>query len=112
LAALRAFMVGSQAEAMANWPRGRIIEEVRRDFKRLMGVEADPLFDTFYSWPQSMPQYVVGHEARVGRLMESLRAYTGLYLTGNYLDGVGIPDSIRRAKDAAKLIGENSIYRL
>jgi oxygen-dependent protoporphyrinogen oxidase len=56
-----------------------------------------------------MPQYVVGHEARVGRLMEGLKPYAGLLLTGNYVDGVGIPDSVRRAKAVAKQIEASGI---
>jgi len=112
LAALRAFMVGPQAEAMAQMARKDIVQAVRQDFERLMGIQQEPIFDTVYSWPRSMPQYVVGHEARVQRLWKSLAPESGLFLTGNYLDGVGIPDSIRRAKDTAKLIGENGIYRL
>jgi len=112
LAALRAFMVGPKAEAMAEMEKEGIVQAVRHDFERLMGFEQAPVFSTVYSWPRSMPQYVVGHEARVQKLLSSLASYSGLFLTGNYLDGVGIPDSIRRAKDAAKLIRQNGIYRL
>jgi len=112
LAALRAFMVGEKAEAMAQMEREHIVQAVRQDFERLMGIQQAPVFDTVYSWPKSMPQYVVGHEARVQRLLAALEPYGGLFLTGNYFDGVGIPDSIRLAKDTAKLIQRNGIYRL
>jgi oxygen-dependent protoporphyrinogen oxidase len=109
LAALRAFMVGPKAEEMARMERGALVEAVRLDFERLMGVGAMPVFDTVYSWPRSMPQYVVGHEARVQRLLTALKPESGLHLTGNYLDGVGIPDSVRRAKDSAKQVEQNGV---
>jgi oxygen-dependent protoporphyrinogen oxidase len=112
MAALRAFMVGPAAEAMAQMERAQIVATVRRDFERLMGFEAAPVFDTVNAWPKSMPQYVVGHEARVQRLSASLKPHAGLHLTGNYLDGVGIPDCVRRAKDVAKQIRENGVYGL
>jgi oxygen-dependent protoporphyrinogen oxidase len=112
LAALRAFMVGPKAEAMEGMERGEIVEEVRRDFERLMGIAARPVFETVYAWPRSMPQYVVGHEARVGRLEAALGPHAGLSVTGNYLDGVGIPDCIRRARDSVKQIQENGVYGL
>jgi oxygen-dependent protoporphyrinogen oxidase len=104
LCALRAFIVGQKAEAMAHLAKDQIVEEVREDFERLMGFNTLPVFDTVYSWPKSMPQYVVGHEARVAKLLAALKPYVGLFLTGNYIDGVGIPDSIRRAKEAAKQV--------
>jgi oxygen-dependent protoporphyrinogen oxidase len=104
LAALRAFIVGPPLEALAGLNKQLVLDAVLRDFKRLMGIQAKPLFDTFYTWPLSMPQFAVGHQARIERLHSSLQPYTGLSLTGNYFDGVGIPDSIRRAKEVAKHI--------
>jgi oxygen-dependent protoporphyrinogen oxidase len=104
LAGLRAFIVGEKAETLAHWPREQILQEVREDFKRLMGIDATPVLNKLYSWPKSMPQYVVGHTARIGRLTSAMKAYAGLILTGNYFDGVGIPDCIRRAQQTAKQI--------
>lgn len=109
MAALRAFVVGEKAETFAQMPRENVVANVRTDFQRLMGFTAAPIFDTVYSWPRSMPQFVVGHEARIGRLNEAVRPCNGLQLTGNYLDGVGIPDSIRHAKNVAKRIETSGI---
>jgi oxygen-dependent protoporphyrinogen oxidase len=102
--ALRAFIVGQRAEALAQAPREEVLDLVWKDFNRLMGVTSKPVFQTFYSWPKSMPQYVVGHQERIDRLVAAMKTYSGLSLTGNYFDGVGIPDSIRRAKQVAKQI--------
>jgi oxygen-dependent protoporphyrinogen oxidase len=110
LAALRAFVVGERAEAMGEMPQEQILAAVRQDFQRLMGVTAKPMFNTIHAWPRSMPQYVVGHEATVKRLETAMKSQTGLFLTGNYFDGVGIPDSIRRAKEVAKQIEGTGVY--
>jgi oxygen-dependent protoporphyrinogen oxidase len=56
-----------------------------------------------------MPQYVVGHEARIARLMDSLKPHAGLFLTGNYMDGVGVPDAVRNAKAVAKQIEASGV---
>jgi oxygen-dependent protoporphyrinogen oxidase len=109
LAALRGFIVGQQAVTLAQMPKQETLEAVRRDFERLMGIRTRPLFDTFYAWPKSMPQYVVGHQARIQRLLAALERYAGLSLTGNYFNGVGIPDSIRRAKEVAKHIAHEGV---
>jgi oxygen-dependent protoporphyrinogen oxidase len=109
LVALRAFVVGSRAEELSIAPKDLVLHAVRQDFARLMNVQAEPVFHTIYSWPKSMPQYVVGHEARINRMLAALKSHSGLSLTGNYFDGVGIPDAIRRAKQVAKHIAENGV---
>lgn len=53
-------------------------------------------------WHQSLPQYFVGHQERAAEFRERLRALQGLTLLGNSLEGVGLPDLIRAARDAAR----------
>lgn len=104
LAALRGFIVGKKALELANTPSEQIAEMVRADFERLMHVKGAPVFHTVYSWPRSMPQYVVGHAERIARIETAMKPHASICLTGNYFDGVGMPDSVRRAKQAAKQI--------
>ena len=49
-----------------------------------------------------MPQYHVGHLARIQRLDAALAAYPTLALAGNGYLGAGIPDTVRSANEAAK----------
>jgi oxygen-dependent protoporphyrinogen oxidase len=111
LAALRAFVVGEQASQLiaSGIDKQALTELVLRDFRRLMGIAADPLFSTVYFWPKSMPQYVVGHASRINRLQTEADQFPGLHLAGNFFDGVGMPDCIRRAKDIAKHISDHSV---
>ena len=109
LAALRGFIVGRQAVELAKASEEEIVSLVREDYRRLMGVTAEPLFHTFYAWPDSMPQYVVGHQRRVDAISEQLKEYPGLFLAGNAYDGVGVPDCLRRARQIAQQICETSV---
>jgi oxygen-dependent protoporphyrinogen oxidase len=109
LAAVRAFVVGERALALAQAPEAEILALVRADYQRLMGVTAEPLFHTLHRWPHSMPQYVVGHAERVNKIFAHLRDYPGLFLAGNAFDGVGIPDCVRRAREIAQHICESSV---
>jgi oxygen-dependent protoporphyrinogen oxidase len=109
LAALRAFIVGQRALALAKAPEAEIVALVRADYERLMGITAEPLFHTLHRWPYSMPQYVVGHAERVSKIFANLRSYPGLFLGGNAFDGVGIPDCVRRAREIAQHICESSV---
>jgi oxygen-dependent protoporphyrinogen oxidase len=103
-AALRAFIVDDDAEALMPADDTEIIRVVREEFRRLMGIEAEPLFTAVQRAPLSMPQYVVGHTARCERIQELVRNEPGLRLVGNAYEGVGIPDCIRLAKKAVSEI--------
>ena len=109
LAAIRAFIVGRQAIELANATEAEILALVREDLRSFMGITAPPLFHTFYRWPNSMPQYVVGHSARVKNIFEHLQNYPGLFLAGNSYDGVGIPDCLRHARLIAQQICARSV---
>ncbi len=104
LAVLRGFVVDPQATGLLQVPDADIIGLVRKDFSRWMGTSVAPLFSTIYRWPDSMPQYVVGHSQRYARIKQLLEQYPGLHLAGNAYDGVGIPDCIRRAQDISKRV--------
>jgi oxygen-dependent protoporphyrinogen oxidase len=101
LAALRGFVVGNQAETLMNAPDSDLLRLVREDFKRLLKIEAPPLRYTIHRWPNSMPQYVVGHAERYLRIRQHLQDFPGLFVTSNAYEGVGIPDCIRLAKETA-----------
>lgn len=100
-AALRAFLVDTDAQALMTNTDEEIIQVVRQEFMRLMGIDGEPVFSAVQRWPLSMPQYVVGHGARRQRISTLVKQELGLYLVGNAYEGVGIPDCIRLAKNAA-----------
>lgn len=104
LLALRAFIVDPEAPKLLSASNDELVDLVRADFDRLMHVTADPLFSAVQRWPNSMPQYVVGHSARQKRIAGLLSQFPGLHLTGNAYEGVGIPDCVRLAKRTAEAI--------
>lgn len=61
-----------------------------------------PLFHKVYRWPNAMAQPTLGHHARLQALENALHNYPGLQLAGPWFDGVGLPDSITRARTAAR----------
>jgi oxygen-dependent protoporphyrinogen oxidase len=50
-------------------------------------------------WPKAMPQYELGHLDLVARIRRSLPE--GIFVVGQAYDGVGIPDCVRAAGEAA-----------
>jgi protoporphyrinogen/coproporphyrinogen III oxidase len=104
LVAVRGFIVGDNAATLREASDPELVSLVRDEFRRLMGIEVPPRTSVVSRWPESMPQYVVGHNERIRRIQTVLSSYSGLHLVGNAYDGVGIPDCIRRARETAKAI--------
>jgi oxygen-dependent protoporphyrinogen oxidase len=80
-------------------------EAMLGDLNRLMGISAAPIFEIAHRWPDSMPQYAVGHIARVAEMDRRAAAIPGFSLIGNAFHGVGIPDCVRLAKEASGRVG-------
>ncbi|HWF11145.1 MAG TPA: protoporphyrinogen oxidase [Bryobacteraceae bacterium] len=81
-------------------------QPMRDDLRHLMGIAAAPAFTLHNRWPESMPQYTVGHAARVAEMEARVAAVPGLYFAGNAWHGIGIPDCVRSAKQAAERAGQ------
>jgi protoporphyrinogen/coproporphyrinogen III oxidase len=103
-AVLRAFIVGREADELMAAGDEDLSGIVAGELRRFMGTCSRAWFTTVQRWPQSMPQYVVGHQERAASIEKRLSEHKGLYLVGNAYDGVGIPDCVRLAKNVAQRI--------
>ncbi|MEO2168301.1 MAG: protoporphyrinogen oxidase, partial [bacterium] len=98
---LRMFVGGAlQPEVLEN-DDSALAEVVRHELRDLLGVRAEPILTRIDRWPDSMPQYTVGHGARIAALERRAAAHRGLALAGNAYHGVGLPDSIHSGEQAA-----------
>ncbi len=59
-------------------------------------------------YPRAMPQYQIGHLARVEAIEGCVRELPGLALAGGAYRGVGIADCVRSGEDAAARLLEAS----
>lgn len=67
----------------------------------LLGIAAEPVLTWVQRWPESMPQYLVGHARRVAEAGRRAAALPGLALAGNAYHGVGLADCVRSGEAAA-----------
>ncbi len=72
------------------------------ELRRLMGINSIPYFAKVFHVGKSMPQMVLGHAKKLKAIQESLGRSPGLYLTGPFSGGVGVPDCIRTARKAVE----------
>ncbi|MEV0411793.1 protoporphyrinogen oxidase [Streptomyces sp. NPDC050448] len=74
------------------------------DLGEAVGLAARPVASTVTRWDGGLPQYPVGHLARVARIRGAVEALPGLALCGALYDGVGIPACIASAGKAADVV--------
>jgi oxygen-dependent protoporphyrinogen oxidase len=101
-ALLRAFVGGALHESVLEQDDATIIAAVRRDLQALTGIAAEPLFAHVHRWPKAMAQHVIGHRDMLSFLRAREATIPGLALVGNGYEGVGIPDLVAQAENAAK----------
>lgn len=81
-----------------------LVEVSRHDLKAATGLSATPVATRVTRWQDGLPQYPVGHHARVTRVRAHLAGLAGLAVCGAAYDGVGIPACIASAYAAADQI--------
>lgn len=100
----RAFVGGVLQNEMMSLPDDAIVTAVREEFRALLGVTAVPGIIEVQRWPDSMPQYEVGHLDRVAEIERAAAHLPRFALAGAAYRGVGIPDCIRSGEEAARVI--------
>ncbi len=78
----------------------QIIARARVDLREIMPGLPDPTAVRVDRWQQSLPQYLVGHGARVDRVRAGLAQLPGLGVAGAAYDGIGIAACIASGRRA------------
>ena len=103
-ALLRVFVGGALQSEVLELSEAELLTAVFGDLRALLGIQKAPLFTEVSRWERSMPQYHVGHLARVQRIEQRLASLPNLALAGNAYSGLGIPDCIRSGETAAEVL--------
>ncbi|MFJ1656712.1 protoporphyrinogen oxidase [Streptomyces sp. NPDC088337] len=74
-----------------------LVDVSRHDLREATGLDATPLETRVTRWTDGLPQYPVGHHARVARIREHVGKLPGLAVCGAVYDGVGIPACVASA---------------
>lgn len=79
----------------------QLVERARQELRHTLGITARPLVERVVRWDEAIPQYVLGHRARIERIRARADLHPGLELAGAAYRGVGIADCIASGDDAA-----------
>lgn len=83
-----------------------LIRIVHNDLSKVLGVSGEARRLPITRYERAIPQYTLGHAARVQRIESRLRDLPGLWIAGNYLRGIALGDCIKQAEGVAAEIDQ------
>src|SRR6185503_14484946 len=86
---IRGFLGGMLNAAMLAEDDEVLVARARTELRGALGITSEPVLTRLHRWPASMPQYYVGHLARIETIERALAALPGLSLAGAAYRGVG-----------------------
>jgi len=99
---IRGFLGGALDAAILAEDDAALVARAGGDLRAALGITGEPVLTRLHRWPASMPQYRVGHLARVETIERALAALSGVRLAGAAYRGVGIADCVRSGEVAAE----------
>ena len=81
-----------------------ILKEVELSIKKILNINAGPIFTKITKWNSAIPQYYLGHEDFLETLDKIEKENKGFYFTGNYRNGVSVSDCVKNANHLAQKI--------
>ncbi|MFE4862535.1 protoporphyrinogen oxidase [Streptomyces sp. NPDC056670] len=88
-------------ERHLDWDDTDLVDVSLGDLGDAVGLSARPVATRVNRWIGGLPQYPVGHLAKVARIRAEVAKLPGLRVCGAVYDGVGIPACIASARRAA-----------
>ncbi|HHY74462.1 MAG TPA: protoporphyrinogen oxidase [Bacillus bacterium] len=106
-ALLRCYVGRPGDEEIVSRSDEEIIQIVLKELNKTMNITSKPELAVITRWPDSMPQYTVGHKQRMNEITEKMRKdLPGVFLAGASYVGLGVPDCIDQGEEAVKLVLE------
>ncbi|WP_284139472.1 protoporphyrinogen oxidase [Virgibacillus sp. LDC-1] len=82
-----------------------MVEIVLNDLRKTMNIQKAPEFYVVTRWKNAMPQYNVGHLARISEIRnQAKKQLPGVFLTGSSYEGIGLPDCMEQGEEAVKAV--------
>ncbi|GAA4089370.1 MULTISPECIES: protoporphyrinogen oxidase [Streptomyces] len=99
-------------ERHLDWDDADLVDVSLGDLGDAVGLSARPVASRVNRWIGGLPQYPVGHLAKVARIRAEVAKLPGLRVCGAVYDGVGIPACIASARRAAdEIIATSTLAR-
>jgi protoporphyrinogen/coproporphyrinogen III oxidase len=101
---LTSFVGGATDPAAVNLTPEELVALVHRELTPILQFSAAPIFSNVTRWPRAIPQYNLGHTARLESISSALADHPGVFLTGNYVVGPALAACIENAQSVARFL--------
>src|SRR5439155_15091468 len=96
---LRALAGGWHRPDVVGWDDARLVDALRAELRAAMRITAPPIVHHIVRWDRAIPQYHLGHLARIAWIEARVRQrHPGLFLAGNAYHGVALNDCTEQAE--------------
>lgn len=103
---LTTFVGGARQPDHATLPDAVLKTRVHEELKKRLDIQAVPVFQHLQRWPRAIPQYTAAALPAQSQV-EDLQAQ-GIWLAGNWVGGISVPDSIQRGIKLADQLLESA----
>ncbi len=103
-ALLTSFLGGATDPATAALSSSSLLELAHSELAPLLGLKSQPAVSYITAYKHAIPQYNVGHTARLAAIQSGVAKIPGLHLTGNYFRGPSIGACVEHAQSVAESI--------
>ncbi|HEY1467602.1 MAG TPA: protoporphyrinogen oxidase [Candidatus Acidoferrum sp.] len=103
-ALITSFVGGATNPAALKQSSEELVAQVHEELTPLLGIRKEPVFRNVTIWSRAIPQYNLGHTARLATIEKLRGNFPGLYIVGNFLNGPAIGTCIEHALKVANEI--------
>lgn len=103
---VRVMIGGQRNPTLALKSDAELIEIAKKGIQETMAVSTAPDVIFVERYEKGIPNYTVGHNAKMTKLFDEIKEYKGLYLSSNAYFGVGLNDCVSNSKKCAHKVVE------
>lgn len=97
---LRTMIGGDTDPGAVELSDGELLDIITEELSPVLGLAGPAAYIRIFRYKRGIPQFLVGHPARMSQMNDLLRDFPGLSFTGNAYEGVGLNDCVVRSEKA------------
>jgi oxygen-dependent protoporphyrinogen oxidase len=82
---IRCYVGGRGREDVLEKNDAQLVELVRQELQSIVGITSPPNYTEVHRWVRGMPQYVIGHQARIAKIKDLLLPWPKLHISSRAL---------------------------
>ncbi len=98
------FIGGATDPEILSLSEGQLLDTVRQNLRTVLGISAEPKVVALNRYEHAIPQYNLGHQARLDAVARAVEKVPGLFIAGNYLSGVSVGDCVKQAHETVRKV--------